>query len=120
MNILTDPNHLKNLMQSLGLRPKDYLGQNFLISEEVLDEIISAAEIKKSDTIIEIGPGLGVLTQRLADKAGRVVAIEKDKNFVPILKKFYSKNKNVEIIEEDVLKFNFEVFPRNYKIVANI
>jgi 16S rRNA (adenine1518-N6/adenine1519-N6)-dimethyltransferase len=69
MNILTDPEHLKNLLRQFKLRPKEDLGQNFLISEEVLDEISNDCQIKKSDTIIEVGPGLGVLTQELVKKS---------------------------------------------------
>lgn len=118
-------------MQSLGLKPKDYMGQNFLISEEVLNEIISAAEIKKSDTIIEIGPGLGVLTQELVKHAAKVIAIEKDKDLAKILNGAMSHpregadldpaaNAGWEIINQDVLKFNFEKISAPYKIVANI
>src|SRR4051812_6654439 len=99
MNILTDIDHLKNLLKSLHLKPKDYMGQNFLISEDVLTEIIEIAEIKKTDTVVEIGPGLGVLTQKLASKAAKVIAIEKDKNFVPLLRKFFESQKHVEVVE---------------------
>lgn len=120
MNILTDPSSLKDLMRSLNLRPKDYMGQNFLVSEEVLQEIVDVAEIKKDETIVEIGPGLGVLTGELVKVAGKVIAIEKDKKFVPLLRKAYRENKNLEIIESDVLKFNFEKITGEYKIVANI
>jgi 16S rRNA (adenine1518-N6/adenine1519-N6)-dimethyltransferase len=120
MNILTDPEHLQNLFRQLRLKPNDFLGQNFLISEEVLAEIIDIAKIKKSDTIIEIGPGLGVLTQELVKKSNRVIAIEKDKRFISVLKKFFAPNKNLEIIEQDALRFNFEEVKGDYKIVANI
>ncbi|HEX5430301.1 MAG TPA: 16S rRNA (adenine(1518)-N(6)/adenine(1519)-N(6))-dimethyltransferase RsmA [Patescibacteria group bacterium] len=119
-NILTDPVHLKNLLKSLGLKPKDYLGQNFLISEETLAQILDAAQITEGETIVEIGPGLGVLTERLVAKAGRVVAIEKDRMLVPVLRKFFRKQKNLEIVQGDVLKFNFENISGPYKIVANI
>lgn len=120
MNILTDPNHLKNLLKSLGFRPKDYLGQNFLVSEDVLEEIVNAGDLKKTDTVIEIGPGLGVLTQRLVQKAGRVIALEKDGRLVTALRQFFGKQKNLEILEQDVLKYNFENAKPGYKVVANI
>ncbi len=107
-------------MKGLGLRPKDYLGQNFLVSEVVLEQILEVAEIKKSDIVVEVGPGMGVLTQVLAERAGKVIAIEKDRTFVPVLNKYFDKNKNVEIVEQDVLKYNFESLPGKYKIVANI
>ncbi|MBX4205317.1 MAG: 16S rRNA (adenine(1518)-N(6)/adenine(1519)-N(6))-dimethyltransferase RsmA [Candidatus Doudnabacteria bacterium] len=120
MNILTDPEHLKNLMHSLHLKPKDYMGQNFLISQDVINEIITAAEIRPTDTIVEIGPGLGVLTQVLVEKAKKVIAIEKDKTFIPVLKNYFKSDPRLEIIESDVLKFNFESLPKSYKIVSNI
>jgi len=134
MNILTDPNHLKNLFRSLHLKPKDYMGQNFLVSEEVVDEILSIAEIEKTDIVVEIGPGLGVMTYELAKKSKKVIAIEKDKIFAAILKRnaeldsaSHSRDPetssglhNVEIVNEDVLKFNFEKIQGPYKIVANI
>ena len=119
MNILANVEHLKNLLQSLRIKPKDYMGQNFLISEDVLDEIMDASEIKKSDTIVEIGPGLGTLTERLAPAAHQVIAIEKDRRFISILKRSQTL-KNVQIIESDVLRFNFGEIKSGYKIVANI
>lgn len=120
MNILTDPEHLKNLLRSLNFKPKDYMGQNFLVDETVLQEIISAAEIKKSDTIVEIGPGLGVMTGELAKQAGRVIAVEKDHRLYALLKKVFRDEQNIELVEKDVLKFNFEQIEGDYKIVANI
>jgi 16S rRNA (adenine1518-N6/adenine1519-N6)-dimethyltransferase len=120
MNILTDPEHLKNLLRQFKLRPKEDLGQNFLISEQVLDEIVQIAQIKKSDTIIEVGPGLGVLTQELVKKSENVLAVEKDKRFITLLKKYFRSEKNLQIIEQDALRFNFENIKGDYKIVANI
>jgi 16S rRNA (adenine1518-N6/adenine1519-N6)-dimethyltransferase len=119
MNILTDREHLKNLLASLRLRPKDYMGQNFLVSEEVLDEILAVAEIKKGERVVEVGPGLGALTEKLADAGAIVFAIEKDKSLVEVLSRSV-KNKNVEIISQDILKFNFAQIKSPYKIVANI
>jgi 16S rRNA (adenine1518-N6/adenine1519-N6)-dimethyltransferase len=120
MNILTDPEHLKNLLRQFKLRPKEDLGQNFLISEQVLDEIVQIAQIKKSDTIIEVGPGLGVLTQELVKKSENVLAVEKDKRFITLLKKYFRSEKNLQILEQDALRFNFENIKGDYKIVANI
>jgi 16S rRNA (adenine1518-N6/adenine1519-N6)-dimethyltransferase len=111
---------LKNLLTSLHLKPKDYLGQNFLINDEVLKELLDNAEIKKTDVVVEIGPGLGTLTKELAAKAGKVIAIEKDKKFVKLLRKYFRREKNVEIVEQDILRFNFENIDGEYKIVANI
>lgn len=79
-------------------------GQNFLIDPKVLERIISAAEITKEDCVLEIGPGLGTMTQRLAEHARRVVAVEIDNNLIPILEENLSGYDNVEIIHADILK----------------
>lgn len=116
-----DPISIKNYLHSAGLRPKQYLGQNFLVDEIALQEIVDAAEIKKSDLVLEVGPGLGVLTQELASKAARVVTVEKDRTLLPLLKDFLSEYKNVEIINQDILKFHVkEKITGKYKVVANI
>jgi 16S rRNA (adenine1518-N6/adenine1519-N6)-dimethyltransferase len=121
MNNLANQEYLKNYLRSSGLRPKDYLGQNFLVDEEALAEIIAAGDIKKSDTVLEIGPGLGILTKELAERAGEVVAVEKDRNLVPLLKKEISRYKNVTVINQDILIFDFQkYFSSDYKVVANI
>src|SRR5581483_4706235 len=120
MNILTDVEHLKNLLRSLRLKPNEILGQNFLVSEEALAEIVRGAEIKKSETIIEIGPGLGVLTGELVKKSSHVIALEKDERFAALLRKVFAEHKNLEVIAADVLKFNFNKILAPYKIVANI
>lgn len=101
-------------------KPKKYLGQNFLRDESALEKTIKAAEINKSDTVVEIGPGRGVLTKRLAREAGRVIAVEKDKDLIPNLKKELAEFNNVEIFKEDILKFLATFKTGDYKIVANI
>ncbi|MDP3792905.1 MAG: 16S rRNA (adenine(1518)-N(6)/adenine(1519)-N(6))-dimethyltransferase RsmA [bacterium] len=107
------------------IKPKKSLGQNWLINPRILDKIISAAEIDKNDTILEVGPGTGNLTKKLAEKAGRVLAIEKDHRLIPVLKETFENYPNIEIIEADVLdtKMPFVIQRAslyNYKIVANI
>ncbi len=82
------------------------LGQNFLRDKKVLEKIITAADLKSDDFVIEIGPGEGVLTEELAKKCQKVVAVEIDKNLVKLLRNKFSNQKNVEIINEDVLKVN--------------
>ncbi len=108
--------------------PKKSLGQNFLINPRILDKIISAAEISKNDLILEVGPGTGNLTEKLAEKAGRVIAIEKDRRLIELLREKF-KNTNVEIVESDVLKLGIETLIGNlklgfenshYKVVGNI
>jgi 16S rRNA (adenine1518-N6/adenine1519-N6)-dimethyltransferase len=112
---------IKNLLRSYHLRPKDYLGQNFLVDEEALDAVVEAGDLKKGDVVLEIGPGLGVLTKLLAQKSRRVIAVEKDKKLLPILKHEIKDFANVQIVNEDILRFNIN---RNiagpFKVVANI
>lgn len=97
---------IKNLLKSKSVYPSKKLGQNFLVSKIVLKKIIEAADIKKEDTILEIGPGIGALTYELAKLAGKVVAIEKDKKMIEILKEALKDFDNVVIIQNDVLKTN--------------
>lgn len=101
------------------------MGQNFLIDRRALGKILQAAELSEKDTVLEIGPGLGVLTKELARRAGRVVAVEKDSRLCQILKDIFTAHKNVEIIQGDILKILGVKLPnrlpdRTYKIVANI
>lgn len=101
---------------------KKSLGQNFLINPGVVQKIISAAELKEDDTIVEVGPGTGVLTAALAEQARRVVAIEKDHRLIEDLKKQFT-DKNIEIVEADILEFDprsYKLEPKSYKVVANL
>ena len=102
-------------------RAKKSLGQNFLINPGVLDKIVTAAELDKNDIVIEIGPGKGVLTEKLAKEAGQVIAVEKDRRLIEELKEKF-KNANVEIIEEDILKLDIGKLLENsrYKVIGNI
>lgn len=96
------------------------LGQHFLFDAEILQEIAAPAQIEKDDFVLEIGPGLGTLTEILAPKAQKVIAVEFDKNLAQKLQNKFSKNEKVEIISQDFLHFDLEKLPKNYKIVANI
>jgi 16S rRNA (adenine1518-N6/adenine1519-N6)-dimethyltransferase len=115
---LTLPPKIKELLLKYETRPSKSLGQNFLIDKNVLRKIIDAAEIKQTDVILEVGPGIGTLTQKLAEKASLVIAVEKDKTMVEILKETLKDFKNIYIIEADILKY--KPLPENYKVVANI
>lgn len=111
------------LFHQQDFRPLKYLGQHFLRQKAVLTKIIAAASLKKSDLVIEIGPGLGVLTERLAQNAGRVFAIEKDSRLIPLLKEKFVQTGNVNIFEGDALKIkNWKAKTKNvpYKVVANL
>ena len=102
-------------------KPKKSLGQNFLKSEAALRKIIEAGEIKPGDTILEIGPGRGALTERLLQYAGRVIAVEKDRALVELLKTKFAKEigeRKLILVNDDIL--NFSNVLRSYKIIANI
>jgi 16S rRNA (adenine1518-N6/adenine1519-N6)-dimethyltransferase len=118
---LSNIEELKNLLRSSGLRPKDYLGQNFLVDEEALKAIVDSGEIRSTDTVLEVGPGLGVLPSELVKKAKEVIAVEKDDRLVFFLKKQFQDSKNLKVINEDILRFHVKKnIPGNYKVVANI
>ena len=120
-NILEETNFI---LKKYSIRANKSLGQNFLINQNVVDEIVNSAEISKEDLIIEIGPGLGTLTKQLLEKAGKVICIELDERMVNILKDRFSLYENFEIINEDVLKVDLnqiiEKENKKCKIVANL
>ena len=95
---------IKNLLQKYNIKPNKIMGQNFLVDNNILKKIIETANLNKNDTVLEVGPGLGVLTKELAEKAKKVITIEKDKEIVEILKKELENYENIEIICNDVLK----------------
>src|SRR3989344_1510029 len=111
------------LFQKLQIRPLKGLGQNFLADKGALKTIIETADIKPDETVLEIGPGTGILTLELAKYAKKVIAVEKDANMVEVLKELLkSQNiKNVEIIQGDALKIQIPKSKlQNYKVVANL
>ncbi len=119
MNLLS-PTEIKSLLSKYGIRLSKGLGQNFLIDQKVLAKIIEAAEISPQETILEIGPGIGTLTQKLAESAGKVIAVEKDMNMVEILKETLDNYKNIEIIPDDILELlNPKHEVRNSKQIQN-
>ena len=101
-------------------------GQNFLIDTHVLDKIIRAADITKDDFVLEIGPGIGTMTQYLAEAAGEVCAVEIDKNLIPILQDTLKDYDNVTVINNDILKVDIRKMAdeknqgRPIKVVANL
>ncbi len=112
---------MRNLIKKYQIRPLKRLGQNFLIDKGAIKKIIRAANLGPKDIVLEIGPGLGALTQELAKKAKRVIAVEKDRRMVEILKETLKDFKNIEIIQGDILKiFNSQFSIFNYKIVGNL
>ena len=114
---------LKSLLSQYNIKPTKKLGQNFLLSDEVLDQIVKAADITPSDTILEIGPGLGVLTRRLGERAELVLAVEKDHKVARVLHRLFRSKKNVKIIQGDALFLkpsDYQLQANSYKLVANI
>jgi 16S rRNA (adenine1518-N6/adenine1519-N6)-dimethyltransferase len=119
---------LEFLLNKYNLTPNKIRGQNFLISDDILDKMISASQISKSDLVLEVGPGLGALTSRLVKEAKQVVAYEVDKNFKRPLDKLAGVSGNLEIFWQDILSVTEkqieEVLLKHktnkYKIVANI
>ena len=119
----------KRIMKKYGIRANKSLGQNFLISNEVVEKIINASDIKENDMVIEIGPGLGTLTKFLLQKAKKVLCVELDKKMIKILNDRFSDYNNFELINEDILKVNLKKIIEdnkkteqiaNVKIVANL
>ncbi|MCX6721828.1 MAG: 16S rRNA (adenine(1518)-N(6)/adenine(1519)-N(6))-dimethyltransferase RsmA [Candidatus Staskawiczbacteria bacterium] len=116
---LTSPKIIKELLAKYQTRPSKGLGQNFLIDKNILEKIIDSADIKPTDIVLEVGPGMGVLTQELAKKAKRVIAVEKDETMIEILKETINNYKNLEVIQGDILKTDLKL-PKKYKVIANI
>jgi len=110
------------LLERFGLSARKGLGQNFLIDRGVLDKIIAAAGIENTDTVVEVGPGLGVLTRALAEKAGKVVSVELDRNMVALLRETMAGVPNVAIVERDILDTPPQslIGQGGYKVVANL
>ncbi len=109
---------LLELLKKEHLWSQKQLGQNFLINHSIIDAIIKAAELKKNDDIIEVGPGLGILTEELLERAGHVRSIELDPKIIPYLKKTFGRNTRFELEEGTALKAKLPAKP--YKLVANI
>lgn len=124
--MLGNPQNTIEVLQKYNFTFQKKFGQNFLIDTHVLDKIINSAEITKEDMVLEIGPGIGTMTQYLACAAGKVVAVEIDKALIPILEDTLSEYDNVRVINEDVLKVDIaklaeeENGGRPIKVVANL
>lgn len=113
----------KQLLRRFNLRARKRLGQRFLIDGDVLQRILSAAELTADDIVLEVGPGLGILTRELAQRARRVIAIELDDKLSNFLKQELVSFPNVMIINEDILKIDPAILltkPERYKVVANL
>lgn len=123
---LSNPKKTIEVIQKHGFDFQKKFGQNFLIDPHVLDKIIAAAEITKDDFVLEIGPGIGTMTQYLAEAAREVTAVEIDRNLIPILEETLAEYDNVTVINQDILKLDLESLAqeknggRPIKVVANL
>jgi len=97
---------IRDLIRIYNLDPKKSLGQNFLVDEQHLDRVVAAADLTADDTVLEIGPGLGALTRRLAAKAGRVIAVELDDRLITVLRAQFATQPHVSIVHGDILKLD--------------
>ena len=123
---LVDSKETIAVLQKTNFQFKKQFGQNFLIDSSVLDHIISHAKIQKEDLVIEIGPGIGTLTEALCEHAGQVIAIEIDDKLIPILEENLAGKENFYLLHQDVLKVDFTELLKEYpsfssvKVVANL
>jgi 16S rRNA (adenine1518-N6/adenine1519-N6)-dimethyltransferase len=115
---LTRAEDVRTAMRLAGIRPNKGLGQHFLVDRPSLEAIMDAAAVTKADTVLEIGPGLGVMTRPLTQIAGQVVAVETDRILADLLRR--DAPPNLEVVEQDILTFDFTRLPPRYKVIANI
>ena len=126
MEKLSNPQKTIEMIKKYEFAFQKKFGQNFLIDAHVLEKIIAAAKITKEDFVLEIGPGIGTMTQYLAEHAGKVVAVEIDRALIPILRETLSEYPNVTVIHEDILKLDIgklaleENGGKPIKVVANL
>lgn len=126
MEKLSNPQKTIEIIKKYEFAFQKKFGQNFLIDSHVLDKIIAAADIKKDDCVVEIGPGIGTLTQYLAEAAREVISVEIDKMLIPILQETLAEYPNVTVINQDILKVDLEQLVQEHnggkpvKIVANL
>ncbi len=126
MNKLSNPTITKEILQKHQVRLQKKYGQNFLIDANILEHIVKSAELTKEDCVIEIGPGIGTMTQYLVEQAQKVIAVEIDQTLIPVLEDTLSTYQNVMIINQDILKVDINQIVDEYnegkpiKVVANL
>lgn len=126
MATLSNPQNTVAVLQKYNFNFQKKFGQNFLINTSVLEDIISEADVTEDDMVLEIGPGIGTMTQYLCEAARQVIAVEIDTNLIPILQDTLSEYDNVKVINEDILKVDINALANEYnngkpiKVVANL
>lgn len=122
MEKLSNPQVTIDIIKKYNFAFQKRFGQNFLIDSHVVNKIVAAAGITKDDTVLEIGPGIGTMTQYLAEAAGHVYAVEIDKNLLPVLDETLAEYDNVTVVNNDILKVDIKelVGDKEVKVVANL
>ncbi|SHI25970.1 16S rRNA (adenine1518-N6/adenine1519-N6)-dimethyltransferase [Butyrivibrio fibrisolvens DSM 3071] len=126
MAYLGNPARTKEVINKYHLNAQKKFGQNFLIDDGVLEDIVSSAGITKDDTVLEIGPGIGTLTQYLAEAAGQVIAVEIDDKLLPVLEDTLSEYDNAQVLNADILEVDIKSLSEEknngkpFKVVANL
>ena len=126
MKNVVNPSNTKELLKQFDFKMTKSLGQNFLIDQSILDKIIAGAALSKEDCVLEIGPGMGSMTQKLCESADQVVAIEIDKKLLPVLAVTLEEYDNITVINNDVLKADLKKILQEHfgdkkaKVVANL
>ena len=120
--VIASPQVTQHILNRFKLRADKKLGQNFLIDEQVVRQIVAAAELSEEDTVLEVGPGIGTLTQGLAESKAQVVAVELDTRLLRVLATTLEGYDNVRVVHGDILKVNImeEVGVPNFKVCANL
>jgi 16S rRNA (adenine1518-N6/adenine1519-N6)-dimethyltransferase len=114
------PSTVRALLERHGLRADKTFGQNFLIDWNALRAVVDAAELTGRETVLEIGPGLGVLTRELTQRAGRVVSVELDERLLPVLRETVQQAANLETVHGDAMEFDLSLLPKGALLVANL
>ncbi len=115
---LTRVEDVRTALKLAGIKPNKGLGQHFLVDKPSLQAVMDGARVDPADTVLEIGPGLGVMTRPLADRAGRLIAVETDQVLAGLLRR--DAPANLEVVEQDFLEFDLTALPPGYKVIANI
>ena len=119
--LIADPSATRHILKKFKLRAVKGLGQNFLIDAGTVQKIVESAEICAGDEVLEIGPGIGTLTQGLLEAGAKVTAVELDKKLPAVLKETLAGYENFKLVEGDILKINIEeIMSQNFKVVANL
>ncbi len=126
MNRLSSSQTIRDVVKKYGFRFTKSLGQNFLKDESVVDSIVDSAELTAEEVVLEIGPGIGVMTDKIAEQAGKVIAVEIDQKLIPILEETMAHHENIILINKDILKIDLKELKEEYfpnqrpKIIANL